>query len=109
MDLTTKGRKSGRPRTVELSFVLRRDEILCLAGSGGKADWYQNLLRDPNVSIRVGRTQLMGKGEGILGDTKKAVVEILDFFRRKYGTDYVRDWYCGTERAPVRIRILGKV
>ncbi|MFQ5849998.1 MAG: nitroreductase family deazaflavin-dependent oxidoreductase [Candidatus Binatia bacterium] len=78
MDLTTKGRKSGRPRTVELSFVLHGEEVLCLAGSGGKADWYQNLLCNPNVSIRVGRIRLKGKAGSESGDAKKAVAKILN-------------------------------
>lgn len=107
LDLTTTGRKSKKPRTVELSFALHGEEILCLAGSGGEVDWYQNLVRDPNVSVKVGRLRLKGKAEPISGDTKKAVERILDLFRSKYGAAYVRDWYSGTERAPVRVTISG--
>jgi deazaflavin-dependent oxidoreductase (nitroreductase family) len=105
MDLTTTGRKSKKPRTVELSFAVKGEEILCLAGSGGKVDWYQNLRRDPNVSIKVGNTRLKGKAKPISGNTKKAVERIVALFRNKYGADYVREWYSGTERAPVRVRI----
>lgn len=105
MMLTTRGRKTRKPRTVELSFALRGDEILCLAGSGGKVNWYQNLLKHRDVSIEIKGHHLDGKAEPVSGDRKRAVAEILDLFRKKYGVDYVRSWYSGTERAPVRIQL----
>lgn len=104
IDLTTRGRKSGKPRTVELSFALRGDEILCLAGSGGKVHWYRNLLADPEVVIEAGKLRVKGKAEPA-EKSKETVGEILELFREKYGARYVRTWYEGTERAPVRIKV----
>lgn len=108
IDLTTAGRKSGEPRTVELSFALKGIEVLCLAGNGGKVQWYQNLFADPKVSIRAGNLSLRGRAVKRISHPKKVAREILGLFREKYGSEYVRRWYQGTDRAPVRIRVLGR-
>ena len=108
INLTTTGRKSGERRTVELSFALKGNEILCLAGDEGKVHWYQNLLVDPKVSVRVGNLSLRGRAVKRISHPKKLARAILALFREKYGSAYVRDWYQGTDRAPVRIKVLGR-
>ncbi len=108
IDLTTTGRITGRPRTVELSFALKGIDIVCLAGAGGDVHWYQNLLWDPKVSIKAGNLHLRGRVVKRISHPRKFVREILKLFREKYGAQYVRNWYQGTERAPVRIKILGR-
>lgn len=108
IDLTTIGRKSGALRTVELSFAVKGNEIVCLAGDGGKVQWYRNLLSNPKVSIRVGDLALRGRAVKRISHPKKLAREILGLFREKYGSAYVRGWYQGTDRAPVRIRLLGR-
>lgn len=107
IDLTTTGRKSGEPRTVELSFALKGNEVLCLAGDGGKVQWYQNVLADSKVAIRAGNLSLRGRAVKSISHPKKLARDILALFREKYGSAYVRDWYQGTDRAPVRIKLLG--
>ena len=108
INLTTTGRKSGEPRTVELSFTLKGNEVLCLAGDDGKVQWYQNLFADPKVSVRVGNLSLRGRAVKRISHPKKVARDILALFREKYGSAYVRDWYQGTDRAPVRIKVLGR-
>jgi len=108
INLTTTGRKSGERRTVELSFALKGNEVLCLAGDGGKVQWYQNLFADPKVSVRVGNLSLRGRAVKRISHPKKLARAILALFREKYGSAYVRDWYQGTDRAPVRIKVLGR-
>jgi len=108
INLTTTGRKSGERRTVQLSFALKGNEVLCLAGDGGKVQWYQNLFADPKVSVRVGNLSLRGRAVKRISHPKKLARDILVLFREKYGSAYVRDWYQGTDRAPVRIKVLGR-
>ncbi|MBI2360154.1 MAG: nitroreductase family deazaflavin-dependent oxidoreductase [Deltaproteobacteria bacterium] len=108
IDLTTTGRKTGEPRIVELSFAVKGNEIVCLAGNGGKVQWYRNLLRDPKVSIRVGNLNLRARAVKRISHPKKLARGILELFRKKYGSAYVRDRYRGTDRAPVRIKVLGR-
>jgi deazaflavin-dependent oxidoreductase (nitroreductase family) len=52
--LTTTGRVSGEPRTIEIWFVERRGRYYIIAERREKAQWVQNLERDPAVRFRVG-------------------------------------------------------
>jgi deazaflavin-dependent oxidoreductase (nitroreductase family) len=55
------GRKSGLVRQAVLEVVLHdqvTDAYIVAAAFGKKTHWYQNLLKQPNVSIRVGRRKL---------------------------------------------------
>lgn len=55
--LTTRGRSTGRLRTVPLLFLWRDDDIVSVASNGGmsvKPQWYLNLLADPVVELSVG-------------------------------------------------------
>ena len=53
--LTTKGRKSGEPRTKPLIYEQDGDRYVIVASKGGAPehpDWYENLQKDPNVDCR---------------------------------------------------------
>ena len=52
--LTTTGRVSGQPRTIEIWFVERMGRYYIVAERREKAQWVQNLERDPAVRFRVG-------------------------------------------------------
>jgi deazaflavin-dependent oxidoreductase (nitroreductase family) len=52
--LTTTGRVSGRPHTIEIWFALNGRTLYLLSGGGDRSDWVRNLLRDPEVTVRVG-------------------------------------------------------
>jgi hypothetical protein len=79
--------------------VLKENEILYLAGSGGGVNWYRNLVADPNVTVRVKSLRLRGKVVGA-SKGKELVGETLELFREKYGTG---------ERAAVRIRLIESI
>ena len=52
--LTTTGAKSGQPHTTPLMFHPDGDRILIIASNAGAArhpDWFENLLRDPEVTV----------------------------------------------------------
>jgi deazaflavin-dependent oxidoreductase (nitroreductase family) len=53
--LTTTGRLSGRPHTVEIWFARRGPTLYLLSGGGERADWVRNLRRRPEVAVRIGR------------------------------------------------------
>lgn len=54
IDLTTAGRVTGRPHTIEIWFAHRATTIYLLSGGGERSDWVRNLVRTPEVRIRVG-------------------------------------------------------
>ena len=53
--LTTTGRGSGRPHTVEIWFALQGGTLYLLSGGGDRSDWVRNLTRHPEVTVRLGR------------------------------------------------------
>jgi deazaflavin-dependent oxidoreductase (nitroreductase family) len=60
--LTTRGRRSGLPREIEIWFALSDDgaTVHLMAGGGEGANWVRNLRADPDVSVRIGPTTLAG-------------------------------------------------
>lgn len=58
VELTTTGRKSGRPHTVLLTSPVRDGEAIVVVASRGGADhhpaWFLNLRDDPSVEAAVG-------------------------------------------------------
>jgi deazaflavin-dependent oxidoreductase (nitroreductase family) len=52
--LTTTGRNSGNPHTIEIWFAVRGDRLYLLAGGGDQSDWVRNIRREPRVGLRLG-------------------------------------------------------
>lgn len=56
--LTTKGRKTGRPRTQPLLYMPDGDRVVIVASQGGLPKdplWYLNLRADPRVTVQMRR------------------------------------------------------
>ena len=51
--LTTRGRRTGNPHTVEIWFALEGQTLYILAGNGESADFVRNLRREPEVQVRL--------------------------------------------------------
>ena len=52
IDITTTGRKSGRPRRIEIWFY-RANGRVYLSGSPGRRSWYANLLANPKFTFHL--------------------------------------------------------
>ena len=53
--LTTTGRRTGRPREIEIWFTLRGGRYYLVAEHRERAQWVKNLRAEPRVAVRVGR------------------------------------------------------
>lgn len=51
--LTTRGRVTGKPHEIEIWFVVHEDSIYLMSGGMVKSDWVKNLMKEPNVTLRV--------------------------------------------------------
>lgn len=51
--LTTIGRVSGQPRTVELWFVVYERKLYVVSEAPLRTHWVQNLIRNPKVGVRI--------------------------------------------------------
>jgi deazaflavin-dependent oxidoreductase (nitroreductase family) len=52
--LTTTGRVTGRPHTIEIWFALDAETLYMLSGGRNHSDWVRNLRRTPEVTVRIG-------------------------------------------------------
>jgi deazaflavin-dependent oxidoreductase (nitroreductase family) len=62
LNLTTVGRKSGLPRTVEIWFVVYQQRIYLLAEHGLRTHWVRNIQVNPVVAIRLTRHRFRARG-----------------------------------------------
>ncbi|MEU6630290.1 nitroreductase/quinone reductase family protein [Streptomyces parvus] len=54
VDITTTGRRSGRPSRIEIFFYRAHGETyLCSGTSGRPTDWYANLLANPDFTLHL--------------------------------------------------------
>jgi len=50
--MTTMGKKTGKPHTVEIAFH-NFDGLLYISGMPGKRDWYANLVANPHFTFHL--------------------------------------------------------
>jgi deazaflavin-dependent oxidoreductase (nitroreductase family) len=58
--LTTTGRISGHPHTIEIWFALHGQTIYMLSGGRERADWVKNARIHPNVQVRISDSVFAG-------------------------------------------------
>ena len=54
IDITTTGRKSGRPHRIEIAFHSLNGKVY-ISGMPGRRDWYANLLAHPDFTFHLKR------------------------------------------------------
>lgn len=82
IDLTTTGRRSGRPSRIEI-WWFRVDGRFVITGTPGPRDWYANVLADPRVTVHVGGLDLPATATPVADPG----------FRRRVFTDARTSWY----------------
>lgn len=74
--LTTIGRKSGQPRSVQLGCLAYDGDWFVVASNFGQARhpaWAHNLLGNPNASVHSGREEVAVRAEKVSDDEKAAL------------------------------------
>jgi deazaflavin-dependent oxidoreductase (nitroreductase family) len=69
--LTTTGRVSGRSHTIEIWFALDGRTLYMLSGGRDKADWVRNIVRAPQVQVRIGTTLFDGQARIVKASTEE--------------------------------------
>ena len=89
--LTVRGRKSDRPYTVKIWFVVGDGVIYVSSGRGSGASWIKNLRHKPEVTLVIGQTTLHGTAAWV--DSATAEAEVLPLFFRKYLLARIFRWF----------------
>lgn len=63
--LTTTGRKSGQPRVTPLQYEEIDGAVYVASARGVKADWYRNIVANPQVHVRVKSRRFAGTADPI--------------------------------------------
>jgi proline iminopeptidase len=77
--LTTKGRKTGEPRTTPLIYEEDGDRLVIVASKGGAPEdpgWYRNLTREPQVELQVKGEVFTARARTATGDERSRLWEL---------------------------------
>jgi len=85
--LTTRGRRSGKPRVTPLVYEPEGDTFYVLSVGGTRADWYRNVLAHPEVTVQVGRRRLAATVTPVLDAHEKARILRLCVQRSAWGAE----------------------
>ena len=83
-DLTTTGRRSGRPHSVPVGFVRDRDGTILIAAQRPNSAWAGNLGKDPRCEFTVRRSARRFVARELSGTEREAAIRRI---RRRYGGD----------------------
>jgi deazaflavin-dependent oxidoreductase (nitroreductase family) len=100
--LTTTGRSSGRPHTIEIWFGLTGSTLYLLAGGGDRADWVKNLRRSPDVTVKIQETVFPGTARviGAVDEDGHARALLVEKYQPR-DRDDLTDW--GRRALPIAI------
>jgi len=82
VELTTTGRKSGKPHTKPIWFVYDQGKLYLQSGKEGQTSWYQNLKKNPQMTLKIGTVTVNGKAKFI--NDPKETERIHELFSKKY-------------------------
>ena len=91
INITVTGRKSGRPISIPVWFVLEGDKLYLLPVQGSDTQWYKNALKNPSIQIESGGEKAELKVTPITDP--KQVASVAEKFRAKYGPSDVKKYY----------------
>src|SRR5438105_981685 len=63
--LTTTGRRSGQPRTIEIWFTCHQGKLYLNAERAQNANWVRNILQHPEVKVCIKEQQFTGRARGL--------------------------------------------
>lgn len=102
--VTTKGRVTDKPHTIEIWFGLSRRTLYILSGGRERSNWVKNGLKQPDVSVRLADVQYDGRMR-VVDDTDedaRARRLLLDKYAPGYRGD-LSEW--GKTALPIAIDV----
>ncbi|GHO82847.1 nitroreductase family deazaflavin-dependent oxidoreductase [Dictyobacter formicarum] len=106
--LTTTGRRSGKPHTIEIWFALKGSTLYLLSGGRDKADWVKNIRQQPTVQVKLGSLTYIGQARILSSGPEDELARQIVF--AKYiprSTDDLTEW--SRDSLAVAIDLLNEV
>jgi deazaflavin-dependent oxidoreductase (nitroreductase family) len=102
--VTTTGRVSGRPHTIEIWFGLNGPTLYMLSGNGPRerSDWVKNLMKTPAVRVRIRDREFSGIARIVKGADEDRLARriLLEKYEPTYSGD-LSEW--GRTALPVAV------
>ena len=91
--LTTTGRKSGNPHEIEIWFGLN-DTTLYLMSGDGKSDWVKNLLKNPEVTVRIAKQTFNATARIVTDEQEEMLARnmLADKYKERESDGSLSDW-----------------
>jgi deazaflavin-dependent oxidoreductase (nitroreductase family) len=84
--LTTTGRRTGRPREIEIWFTRRESRLYLVAERRERAQWVRNLRARPGVTVRLGRRTFAATARVVAARAEPALARaVKTLSEKKYG------------------------
>jgi len=89
--ISVTGRKLGREISIPVWFVLDGEKLYLLPVQGSDTQWYQNVLKNPQIRIQARDAEAEFRAKPIT--EAKTVKSVVEKFREKYGAGDVKKYY----------------
>lgn len=93
--LTTTGRKTGKPRTVELWFAVNGGKVY-LSHEGEETDWMKNIKKNEQVAFEIAGRGFTGKARYLKDGEDGAWIAKVALYEKYYGKaskEVIEDWF----------------
>ena len=89
--ITTRGRRTGKPHTVTIWFVVE-GTTLYLGTLNARRDWVRNAQKNPGVELDIGGLRVRGRLT-TAGDAAGVAPDVGEMFVRKYWLAWIGSWF----------------
>jgi deazaflavin-dependent oxidoreductase (nitroreductase family) len=89
--ITVIGRKSGKPISNPVWFVLEGNRLYLLPVSGSDTQWFKNVTKNPRIRVAARDEEAEFRPKPM--SDPKATAAVADKFREKYGAGDVKKYY----------------
>ena len=90
--LTTTGRISGRPHTIEIWFALNGQTLYMLSGGKEKADWVRNAWKQPEVTIKIKGRIFAGRARPVVEAEEDTQARLLISEKYRDSEEDLEEW-----------------
>jgi deazaflavin-dependent oxidoreductase (nitroreductase family) len=93
--LTTTGRKTGKPRTVELWFAVDGGKVY-LSHEGEETNWMKNVAKNEQVAFEIAGKNFTGKARYLKDAEDAAWIAKVTLYEKYYGKaskEVIEDWF----------------
>jgi len=92
IELSVKGRKSGKVSSRPVWFVISKDEkwMFLVPVDGRRTQWYLNVKKEPRITANVGGETFTGTASEVPAGQFS---QVLDAFTAKYGKNDIEQYY----------------